>query len=157
MRDNFYVESFSVLTQDLSLKGATGTYWRVLMLLRWTLVSSVLVFLRNHSDFQIITNLILSGLYTCLMLNNPPYADPSQNKIMLFNELMTSVYLYTLYAMTDYNMDKESKETFGIVLFGIVLGTISINILIMLYAQLTKACKFLKRKFCFSSLPQRSN
>jgi hypothetical protein len=67
------------------------------------------------------------------MLNNPPYADPSQNKIMLFNELMTSVYLYILYAMTEFNLDQQSKETFGIVLFGIFLGTISINILIMLY------------------------
>ena len=110
LRDNVYEETFSILTQELSLKGATGTYWKVLILLRWTLVSSVLVFLRNNSDFQIIINLILSGLYTYLMLNNPPYSDPRQNKIMLFNELMTSAYIYTLFAMTDFNLDYESKE-----------------------------------------------
>jgi len=51
---------------------------------------------------------------------------------MLFNEMMTSVYLYILFGITDYNLDQSSKETIGIVLFGVVVGTISINILIML-------------------------
>lgn len=65
---------------------------------------------------------------------------------------MTSAYLYTLFAMTDYNQVKDSKETFGIVLFGIVVGTISINILIMLNGLFGKIKIYLKRKFCPSDL-----
>ena len=51
LRDNAYEQSFSALTEELSTKGIIGTYWKALILLRWTLVTATLVFLRDHSEF----------------------------------------------------------------------------------------------------------
>jgi uncharacterized membrane protein YdbT with pleckstrin-like domain len=83
-----------------------------------------------------------------MMLINPPYESPSQNKIHLFNELMTSAYLYTLYAMTDYNQVADSKETFGILLFGIVVASISINIILLLLNLIVSCYNYLNRRMC---------
>jgi hypothetical protein len=123
---------FAPQPKELSMKGTIGTYWKAFIIIRSALVSAILVFLTDHPEFQIITNLILSGIFTGMMLINPPYDSPSQNKIHLYNELMTSAYLYTLFAMTDYNQIPDSKETFGIILFGIVVVSIIINILILI-------------------------
>lgn len=132
LSDEVYENNFSNLSKELSMKGTIGTYWKAFTIIRSALVSAILVFLTDHPEFQIITNLILSSTFTGMMLINPPYDSPSQNKIHLFNELMTSAYLYTLFAMTDYNQIPDSKETFGIILFGIVVISIIFNILILL-------------------------
>lgn len=66
----------------------------------------------------------------------------------LFNEVMTSVYLYTLIGLTDFNQVYESKETFGMILFGIVAGTLGLNIVYFVCALLVKVCKFLKERCC---------
>ena len=66
----------------------------------------------------------------------------------LFNEVMTSAYLYTLIGLTDYNQVYESKETFGMILFGIVAGTLVLNIVYFVCTLLVKVFKYLKEKCC---------
>jgi hypothetical protein len=61
---------------------------------------------------------------------------------------MTSAYLYTLIGLTDYNQITESKDTFGMILFGIVVGSLGINILYFIFGMLVKACRFLKQRCC---------
>ena len=59
---------------------------------------------------------------------------------------MTSVYLYALFGLTDYNQVTESKEIFGMVLFGIVVASFSINILLFIFGILVKVRKCLKER-----------
>jgi hypothetical protein len=146
--DEVYDNNFSNLIKELSMKGTIGTYWKAFIIFRSALVSAILVFLTDHPEFQIITNLIISAAFTGMMLINPPYDSPSQNKIHLFNELMTSAYLYTLFAMTDYNQVSDSKETFGILLFGIVVASISINIILLLLNLIVSFYNYLNRRMC---------
>jgi hypothetical protein len=156
LSDEVYDHHFSSLTTDLSMKGTIGTYWRVLTIIRSALVSAILVFLKDYPEFQIITNLLLSGTFTGMMIVNPPFESPGENKIHLFNELMTSAYLYTLYAMTDYNQVVGSKETFGILLFGIVVASISVNILLLLFSLISRFYKYLNMRV-FRNCRKRDN
>ncbi len=64
----------------------------------------------------------------------------------LLNEVMTSAYLYTIIGLTDYNQVHESKETFGMILFGIVAGTLGLNIVYFVCDVLIKVCKYLKER-----------
>ena len=73
--DIFYDKYFSTLTNSLSTKRIISNYWQVLVLIRWTLVSVILVFLKNHAEFQIICNLILSFFFTAMLIVSPPFND----------------------------------------------------------------------------------
>lgn len=47
----------------------------------------------------------------------------------IFNEIMATCYLYTLFTVTDFMGRNVVKEECGLILLGIVLFTISVNIL----------------------------
>lgn len=61
----------------------------------------------------------------------------TENNMSLFNELMTSVYLYILMMLTDFNADSPLRETFGLMLLGTVLFTFFVNIV----KVLSQICK----------------
>jgi hypothetical protein len=74
----------------------------VLILLRWLWTNSVLILFRDHCDLQILSLLITSSLFQCLIILGRPMPSPVENKISVFNEVMVSLYLYTLMYLTDF-------------------------------------------------------
>jgi len=46
-----YKEKYGTLTEGLSTKTAIGTYWNVLILIRWLYTTAVLILLRDHCQF----------------------------------------------------------------------------------------------------------
>jgi len=46
-----YKEKYGTLTEGLSTKTAIGTYWNVLILIRWLYTTAVLILLRDHCEF----------------------------------------------------------------------------------------------------------
>lgn len=50
LSEEAYEKKFSTITSDLSKKGLIGDYWKIFILIRWTLVSSSLVFLKDHPE-----------------------------------------------------------------------------------------------------------
>lgn len=46
-----YKEKYGTLTEGFSTKTAIGTYWNVLILIRWLYTTAVLISLRDHSEF----------------------------------------------------------------------------------------------------------
>ena len=46
-----YKEKYGTLTEGFSTKTAIGTYWNVLIHIRWLYTTAVLISLRDHSEF----------------------------------------------------------------------------------------------------------
>lgn len=93
----------------------------------------VLVLLSENPCQQLQALLILSIISTCLQIIGKPQSEAIENKMSLFNELITSVYLYMMMTLTDYNMDSPFRDTFGLLLLGTMLFTFFANIAKVLY------------------------
>jgi hypothetical protein len=74
----------------------------VLILLRWLWTNSVLILFRDHCELQILSLLATSAVFQSLIILGRPMPSPVENKILFFNEVMVSLYLYTLMYLTDF-------------------------------------------------------
>jgi len=45
-----FKNTYGTFLDGLSLKGITGKYWNIMVLIRWSVVSIILVSLRDYSD-----------------------------------------------------------------------------------------------------------
>ncbi len=54
--------AYGAITDGMTLSGFAGKYWMIHMLVRWTIVSIILVTLRDYSTFQILLNIAYSWL-----------------------------------------------------------------------------------------------
>ena len=102
LKDPAFLEKFGTLTEGLNTDTVIGTYWNVLILIRWIYTTLVLIFLRDHCEFQILALLISSITFQCLLLHAKPMPSPKENAFSVFNEFMVSLYLYTLIHLTDF-------------------------------------------------------
>jgi phage-related protein len=87
---------------DLSTKGFVGTYWFVLVQLRWVITITILVFSRDYNFIQLITLLLISGIFQVLTMLGKPLDSSLENAMTLFNEVMVSAYIYVLFILTDF-------------------------------------------------------
>jgi len=60
--ENFQ-KTYGTFLEGLSLKGVSGKYWNIFVLFRWSIVSIILVVLRDFSSEQILLNISLSWLF----------------------------------------------------------------------------------------------
>jgi hypothetical protein len=67
--------------------------------------------------------------------------SPVENKVSVFNELMVSLYLYTLMHLTDFFGDNNYREEAGYVLVGIIFVSVAVN-LIKFFALIIREIKF---------------
>jgi Kef-type K+ transport system membrane component KefB len=79
-------------------------------------------------------------------LRGRPLESNFENKMLLFNELMVTIYLYVLISLTDYNDDADLFDNCGIALLTIVLIAFAVNFIKFLYFLLQDAYKRLKAK-----------
>jgi hypothetical protein len=83
-------------------KGKIAAYWKLLTLTRWLITTSILIFLKDHNEFQIMLLLILSVVFSCLLIIGRPFENTLENKMSLFTETLVSFYLYLLLCLTDF-------------------------------------------------------
>ena len=88
------------LRADSSIVGA---YWNLLTLIRWTITTIILIFLKDHNEFQILSLLMISVLYSAFLIQGKPFDDTFSNKMSLFTEIIVSIYLYILLCLTDFS------------------------------------------------------
>jgi len=124
-----FLERFGTLTEGLNTQTGIGTYWNVLILIRWILTTCVLIFLRDHCEFQILCLLISSITFQCLLLHGKPMPTSKENAVSVFNEFMVSLYLYTLLHLTDFFGENRYREEAGYALVGIILMSVAVNLL----------------------------
>ncbi|TNV86210.1 hypothetical protein FGO68_gene9500 [Halteria grandinella] len=108
-------------------KGSLAIYWTVITLLKWSILSLILILLTDYPSQQIQSLTLLSLLSTCLQLLLQPQLSPVEYRISLFNEYMSLFYLYALAALALADT-KPARNTMGIVLLSITLGTFFVNL-----------------------------
>jgi MFS superfamily sulfate permease-like transporter len=73
-------------------------------------------------------------------------ADPLDNTISLFNELMVSVNLYLLIALTDFNYINPDREILGWGLLCTVFLTVTVNLVKAIYMGCLITGKLLRKR-----------
>jgi hypothetical protein len=63
LEEEKFKNTYGTFLDGLSLKGITGKYWNIMVLIRWSVVSIILVSLRDNSDAQILLNIFISWLF----------------------------------------------------------------------------------------------
>lgn len=91
------------LNDGLTLKGLCGTYWNILVLLRWSVTVFVMVLLRDYYTLQILSLLLISFIIQALLVSSNPFSDLVDTRMALFNEVMVSLYLYVMLNLTDFS------------------------------------------------------
>lgn len=134
--------------EGINYKSRLGRYWIPITLAKWWLLSLTLVVLRDHPAFQLIVIMLLLFASQALLIVARPFLSQLENYMSLFNDLMTSLYLYTLYTLTDFMGRNEVKEECGMFLLMVVVITITVNI----GKVLVQACMMINFKKHWSKL-----
>ena len=85
---------------------------------------------------------MLSILWQALILIGRPYED---NRMLMFNELTVTLYLYVLLMLTDYNDSVDAFDTLAIILLGVIIVAFLVNLLVMAFNFLVFLAKGVKK------------
>ena len=85
---------------------------------------------------------MLSLLWQALILIGRPYED---NRMLMFNELTVTLYLYVLIMLTDYNDSVDAFDTLAFTLLGVIIVAFLVNILVMAFNFLVFLAKGVKK------------
>lgn len=132
LKSDEFIHKYGTLTDGANLNTKTGVYWNAILMARWSTSSFVFVLLRDFYQIQLGILLAQSAIVSGLILQGRPKSDPVENKMLLFNELMVSFYLYTLFTLSDYNGINPVREECGIFLLAIVITSFAFNFFKML-------------------------
>jgi phosphatidylserine synthase len=114
---------------------------------RWTLTTAILIFVKDHNEFQIITLLITSLVYSALLISGRPFEEPLENKMSLFTECMVSFYLYLLLCLTDFSGQADLiREPLALMLVYVIAFTVLVNLLIFARQGFMKLKKIVEKK-----------
>jgi hypothetical protein len=86
-----------------------------------------------------------------LILKGKPLDDSFENNMLLFNEIMVSVYLYVLTSLTDYNDDADIFDNCGVALLTIVMISFAVNFLKFSFFTLRHIYRRLRRYLCIEN------
>jgi hypothetical protein len=88
------------------------------------------------------------------LIYGKPLSSTADNYMSIINDLLASIYLYTILCLSDFNVNLvETRQRIGLVLVSIVVGTICLNIMRFIY-KILYALKlkvkeyYLKKKQC---------
>jgi hypothetical protein len=72
---------------------------------------------------------LLSLIWQVLIIAGRPYED---NRILFFNELTVSMYLYVLIMITDYNDSDDTFDSLAVILLAVVVVAFVANLAIVI-------------------------
>jgi hypothetical protein len=67
----------------------------------------IMTFLRDNYYVQIFTLLGISFAFQVMIAGSRPMLDKLDNNMLLFNEIMVSIYLYLLLCLNDFMDEKD--------------------------------------------------
>jgi hypothetical protein len=71
--------------------------------------------------------LTISTVFQAMIVGSKPMLAKLDNNMLLFNEIMVSIYLYNLLCLTDYMGDHEYRDLIAWILLSIVVFTVLVN------------------------------
>ncbi|TNV87954.1 hypothetical protein FGO68_gene457 [Halteria grandinella] len=143
-----FVSKYGTILEGMNLKSVVGRNWSVLVMIRWTVTSVIMVVWRDLYNIQVQTLLVISIVFLMLINLGEPFKVRIDNYMSSFNEVMVSAYLYTIMMLmlTDQNQSEELRDQLGTVLIVIISVSSIINVAKFII-MLTKAIReLLKQK-----------
>ena len=120
---------YGFLIESLSIKNSVGKNWKIIEAFRWTLTIVIIIVLRDYYSMQITSLLSISVLFQALHVKYQPIENPTEQKIIFFNELMTSLYLYLTLVLTDFNGENLLRDKIGFSLLVLMIFTVAVNLI----------------------------
>ena len=117
------------MTDGLNTKSRIGVYWNLIILCRWIFTNSIMVYLRDYGQLQIVTLLLFSIAAQGLILSGRPQENKLDNQIDLFIEVCVSLYLYVLLILTDWWGTNDFRDECGWILVGLIIISLISNLL----------------------------
>jgi hypothetical protein len=68
-----------------------------------------------------------------MILSSKPMLSMLDNRMLLFNELMVSAYLYLLLCLTDFMQENDCRDFIGLLLLTVVVFTVLVNLVKFLF------------------------
>ena len=62
-REKFEKKFGSLIEDQRAAQSTVAAYWQLLTLIRWTITTAILIFLKEHCAFQVLLLLFLSLIY----------------------------------------------------------------------------------------------
>ena len=91
--------------------------------------------LRHNFYLQIFLLLVISTIFQFMIVGSKPMLAKVNNNMLLFNEIMVSIYLYLLLALTDFMRENDStRDLIGYALLFLVVFTVLVNLVKFLIA-----------------------
>ncbi len=145
-REEFTKNYRALIAHQRVFSGIVGGYWKLLTLIRWTLTAIILIFLRDYNSFQLITLLIISVIYSCLLIAGKPFKNNLKNKVYIFTECIVSIYLYILMCLTDFMGEISIRELLALGLLAAIGLTILVNFVVMGKIAIQKFKKWRRKR-----------
>jgi hypothetical protein len=135
LRSKDFISKLGALTQDQRVTSFAGVFWRPLNLLRWTATMLIMTLLRHNFYQQIFSLLAISIAFQVMIVGSKPMLCKLDNNMLLFNEIMVSIYLYLLLCLTDFMRENDStRDLIGYALLFLVVFTVLVNLIKFLIA-----------------------
>jgi hypothetical protein len=82
-----------------------------------------------------------------MILGSKPMLKKLDNRMLLFNEVMVSIYLYLLLCLTDFMVEHEKRENIAWVLVIVVIFTVVANLVkFLIVLDWCFICRKIKKK-----------
>lgn len=88
----------------------------------------IMTLLRNNFYLQMFLLLAISAAFQAMIAGSKPMLAKADNNMMLFNEVMVSVYLYMLLGLTDYMGEHGSRDLISLLILSLVAFTVAVNL-----------------------------
>ena len=88
----------------------------------------IMTLLRHNFYLQIFVLLAISIVFQLMILGSHPMLKKLDNRMLLFNELMVSIYLYLLLCLTDFMGDHDKRDLIAWALLIAVVFTVVVNL-----------------------------
>jgi hypothetical protein len=107
----------------------------------------IMTFLRHNFYQQIFALLAISFAFQVMIAGSKPMLDKLDNHMLLFNEVMVSIYLYLLLCLTDFMGENDTRNLIGYALLFEVVFTVLVNLLkFLIVFDWCRIIKKIKRK-----------
>ncbi|TNV86422.1 hypothetical protein FGO68_gene10198 [Halteria grandinella] len=120
-------KKFSPLIEGVKNEGISR-YWNIIALAKWCVMCFTLIMLMGYPQQQMQILLAISIFSTAIQLSVKPQDSYLEQYMSLFNDLMSSLYIYTLQCLS-FTTSSTLKQTLGLILLSLMLFTVFVNIL----------------------------
>lgn len=121
----------SAIVVDINKDMKRAKYWQIVQMIRWIIVTIIMVMFRANYIVQIFSLIFMSMLTQIAIVVIWPFESSFMNAHSLFNEVCVSLYLYIMLILSDFAGVNTLRNECGWAL-----------VFLLMIVQLVNLCKF---------------